>query len=146
MIANGCTERTTHLEELQPPVLHERSARLHVVRQQLRELPEDVLLYLHRAVSQQRLQRLFRAENEKKMQRESAESRMGDKNTGLIFRDVRDGRYPPPLKSNSLPAARDMVWIEAVAFRGDICGFNIDSGCCSIYGNDFLLARLMFLR
>lgn len=29
------------------------------MREQLRELPEDVLLYLHRAVSQQRLQRLL---------------------------------------------------------------------------------------
>lgn len=45
-----------------------------------------------------------RKQQEEKMQRESAESRMGDKNAGLFSRDVRDGRYPPPLKSNSFPA------------------------------------------
>lgn len=58
--ALGGRMRHTNLEKLQPPVLHKRSARLHVVRQKLRELSEDVLLHLHRAVSQQRLQCLFR--------------------------------------------------------------------------------------
>eukprot|EP00953_Heterococcus_sp_UTEX-ZZ885_P041352 21103-Heterococcus_DN1.PRE.3 len=44
------------LQVLQPPALHKASAGLHIVRQQLRKLPQHVLLHLHWGVSEQGLQ------------------------------------------------------------------------------------------
>lgn len=48
------------LQELQPPILDERPSSLHVVRQQLRELSEHVLLDLHRTISEEWLKSLCR--------------------------------------------------------------------------------------
>lgn len=62
MILRVCS----YLQELQAPVLHERSARLNVVRKKLCELPQHVLLHLHRAISQERLQGLIKIVDKKR--------------------------------------------------------------------------------